>query len=330
MYYFKYISKRIGFVLLSLFCIFTIDFFLLKSIEPQGTFDQIANQVIKMKREAMGYNKPIIEQYFIYLKGIFTKWDFGVTFNNEFAEPGTPVTSILFRRFAPTVVFNIYCDIVIIPSSIFLGILAAVKKGKWIDTAINLYITIFIAIPFFVLAIICKAIFSTGGLNWVPRNITVPLNPSLAKSWFTFDVFKTLLFPIAVVSIGGATGYTRTVRAELCDQISQEYMLLAHTKGLTMAQTIYRHALKNAMVPIFPSLLTECIALLGGSMLVEQIFGIPGTGQLMLTSITLSTGPDYNVFLFCVIFFTTIGLIGSIIHDVSMGIIDPRIKMGAR
>ena len=109
--------------------------------------------------------------------------------------------------------------------------------------------------------------------------------------------------------------------------LTGDYMLLARTKGLTKAQAISRHALRNAMVVIVPMIMAEFIAILGGSLITENIFGIPGVGSLYITSINVR---DYNFFMAMSIFYTFIGLASGIVNDISYGIIDPRIRMGSK
>ena len=104
-------------------------------------------------------------------------------------------------------------------------------------------------------------------------------------------------------------------------------MLLARTKGLTRSQATVRHALRNSMVPIFPMILGEFVGIMGGSLIIEQIFGVPGVGQLFLNSIN---GRDYNFFMLLTVFYTLIGLVAGIVVDISYGIVDPRIRMGER
>jgi len=133
--------------------------------------------------------------------------------------------------------------------------------------------------------------------------------------------------PVMALSFGTIAGLTRGTRAELTEVLTSEFMLLARTKGLTKSQATVRHALRNAMVPIFPSILGQFIGIISGSLIIEQIFGIPGVGQLYLNSIT---SLDYNFFLLLTCFYTIIGLSSSIIIDLSYGFIDPRIRMGAR
>ena len=133
--------------------------------------------------------------------------------------------------------------------------------------------------------------------------------------------------PVMSLSFGSICGYTRFVRAELCEVMSSEYLLLARTKGLTKNQAITRHALKNAFVPILPSILAEFIGIFGGSMILEKLYGIPGIGDLYIRSINEK---DYNVLMVDMAIFTTVGLLAGIVLDLSYGFIDPRIRMGEK
>ena len=133
----------------------------------------------------------------------------------------------------------------------------------------------------------------------------------------------------AVISLGFGTvaGLTRFTRAELSEVLTGDYLLLARTKGLTKNQAIVRHALRNAMVPILPMILGEFVGIIGGSLIIESIFSIPGIGNLFVQSINLR---DYNFFMTDTVIYTLIGLVAGLVIDLSYGFIDPRIKMGAR
>jgi oligopeptide transport system permease protein len=135
------------------------------------------------------------------------------------------------------------------------------------------------------------------------------------------------ILPVFCLSFGSICGYSRFTRAELCEVMSSEYLLLARTKGLTKRQAILRHALRNAMVPIVPSILAEFIGILGGSMILENLYGIPGIGSLFVTALNAK---DYNVLLVDMAIFTTITLLAGVVLDISYGFIDPRIRMGAK
>ena len=129
------------------------------------------------------------------------------------------------------------------------------------------------------------------------------------------------------LSFGTIAGLTRYTRAELTEVLTSDFMLLARTKGLTKAQATTRHALRNAMVPIFPSILGQFIGIIGGSLIIENIFQVPGVGAMYVESITKL---DYNMFMLLNCFYTFIGLLSGIVIDLSYGFIDPRIRMGER
>ena len=133
--------------------------------------------------------------------------------------------------------------------------------------------------------------------------------------------------PVMLLSFGSICGYCRFTRAELCEVMESEYLLLARTKGLTKRQAIIRHALRNAMVPIVPSILSEFIGILGGSMILENLYQIQGIGGLFIEAISY---PDNNVLMVDMAFFTIISLVAGVLFDISYGFIDPRIRMGER
>ena len=135
------------------------------------------------------------------------------------------------------------------------------------------------------------------------------------------------ILPVFCLSFGSICGYCRFVRAELCEVMSSDYLLLARTKGLTRKQAIMRHAMKNAMVPIVPSILAEFSGIMGGSMILENLYGIPGIGKLFITALT---NKDYNILFVDMAIFTSISLLAGVVLDLSYGFIDPRIRMGAK
>ena len=137
----------------------------------------------------------------------------------------------------------------------------------------------------------------------------------------------SLMPAILSLAFGTIAGLTRYTRAELAEVLTSEFMLLARTKGLTRRQATLRHALRNSMVPIFPMILGEFIGILGGSLIIESIFSIPGIGALYVQSIN---SLDYNFFMAISAFYTSIGLVAGIIIDLSYGFIDPRIRMGVK
>lgn len=317
----KYVLKRLLLMLFTFFVIVTITFMLIRILPVELPVEKNLAEAIKQRWEALGYNKPLLEQYGIYLKNIFTKGDFGTSWKIEFR---ADAAKVLTSRLLPTVMVNFYSMIVSVPLGILFGIYAAVRKNKWDDHLISTLVMVFISVPSYVYAFLVQY-FLYFKLGILP--LTLYSLADAGGSYFTWKMFTSMIPAIISLSFGSIAGYCRFVRAELTESLTSEYMLLARTKGLTRAQATSRHALKNAMVPILPSILSELIALLGGSIVIEQIFAIPGVGQLYIKSINLL---DYDVFMIDCIFYTFIGLLAGIVTDLSYGFIDPRIRMGEK
>ena len=319
----KYVFKRILLMLVALFCITTICFMLIRALPmtpPEG-INASQEQVIREIWDARGYNKPLLQQYGIYLKDIVTEFDFGTSWKIKSTEPAW---NLLTKRLAPTVLVNLYSLLFSLPIGIAFGIYAAIKKNKWQDHVISTGVMIFVSVPSYVYAFLVQY-FLYFKLDLFPPTIS-----SLADaggSWFSWTMFHSMIPAVLALSFGQIAGLCRFTRAELTETLTSDYMLLARTKGLTRAQATTRHALKNAMVPILPSILGSFIGILGGSMIIEQIFAIPGVGQLYVQSINLR---DYDVFMMDSIFYTFLSLAAGIITDISYGFIDPRIRMGER
>ena len=318
----KYVAKRILLMFFVLFVIVSICFMLVRILPrslPEGNIAQ--QQIVLMRWEALGYNKPLLEQYAIYLTNIFTKWDFGTSWYVKYM---SPVWDLLVGRLLPTVLVNLYSLLFSIPIGIMLGIYAAIKKNRWQDQLISTSVMIFVSVPSYVYAFLVQY-FLYFKLGWLPLQVY-----SLAEaggSWFTPKMFYSMIAPILALSFGTIAGLVRFTRAELTETLTSDYMLLARTKGLTRAQATSRHALKNAMVPILPMIISSFVGILGGSFIIEQIFSIPGVGQLYIKSINLF---DYDVFMVDCVFYTFIGLLAGILVDISYGFIDPRIRMGEK
>ncbi len=317
----KYVVKRIFLAIFVFFVIMTIYFMLIRMLPRELPTDKVQREAILSRWEALGYNKPLLTQYWIYLRNIFTKWDFGTSWYIAFRKPALDV---LIDRLLPTVLVNLYSLILSIPIGIALGIFAAIKKNKWQDSFISTMVMLFVSIPSYVYAFLVQY-FLYFKLGWLPLQVY-----SLADaggSWLTWKMFHSMIAPVLALSFGEIAGLCRFTRAELTETLTSDYMLLARTKGLSRAQATTRHALKNAMVPILPMIISSFIGILGGSFVIEQIFSIPGVGQLYLKSISLF---DYDVFMMDGVFYTAIGLLAGIVVDISYGFIDPRIRMGER
>ena len=318
----KYIAKRILLMVFVLAVITTVCFLLVRMLPrtlPDGNLAQQA--AVKMRWEVLGYNKPLLQQYATYLTNIFKNFDFGTSWYIKY---NTPAWELLSGRLLPTLLVNLYSLVFSIPFGIVLGIYAAIKKNRWQDSLISTSVMVFVSVPSYVYAFLVQY-FLYFKLRWLP--LTVYSLSDAGGSWFTWKMFYSMIAPVLALSFGSIAGLARFTRAELTETLTSDYMLLARTKGLTRAQATARHALKNAMVPILPMIISSFIGILGGSFIIEQIFSIPGVGQLYMQSINLF---DYDVFMVDCIFYTAIGLLANILVDISYGFIDPRIRMGER
>ena len=315
----KYVIKRILLMTLTFFIIATMCFILIKMLPLPAVKSQGRDvQLILQRREAMGYNKPIIEQYFLYWKHVFMG-SFGL---GEQMYSSREVAEILLTKIPYTITVNLYSILIAIPVGLLLGIYAALRKNKWQDHVISTTVMVFISVPSYVYAFLVQFILCYK-LNLFPLTA---LSREQAE-FLSWPMFHSMFPAVLALGFGTIAGLTRFTRAELAEVLTGEYLLLARTKGLTRSQAIVRHALRNAMVPILPMILGEFIGILGGSLIIENIFSIAGIGSLYVTSINVR---DYNFFMALTFFYTLIGLVAGLIVDLSYGFIDPRIKMGEK
>ncbi len=307
-------------MILTFFIIATLCFVLVKALPmPEIKVNGRDVELIRARRRAMGYDKPIMVQYWLYLKHFVTKLDLGL---GEQMYVGQEVFTVILKKLPYTIVVNLYSILIAIPLGLLLGIFAALKKNKWQDQVISTGVMIVVSVPSYVYAFLVQY-FLCYRLGW----FTLTVASREATSFFSFAMFKSMIPAIIALSFGTIAGLTRFTRAELSEVLTGEYLLLARTKGLTKTQAITRHAMKNAMVPILPMILGEFMGILGGSLIIESIFSIPGIGKMFITSIQVL---DYNFFMALNMFYTLIELVSGLITDLSYGFIDPRIRMGAR
>lgn len=335
----SYILKRILLMIFTFLVIFVICFALVRLLpvsvetgpgkDPDSYYRmyEALGRVYKDKETGQWVQTPVIEQFFYFIKNLIapgsyagkelSRW--GYSWNIQWLS--TP-DSLLFKQLPPTIILNLCASLFSVPIGIALGIYMALKKNKWQDGVLSVVVMLFISVPSFVYAFLVQYLFGYV-LQWFP--------PTRADfvfetgGWLAPDMLKSMVLPVISMSFGSIAGYSRYTRAELTEVLTSDFMLLARTKGLSRAQATVRHAFRNSLVPIFPMLLGEIIGLLSGSIIIEKIFVINGVGSLFLQSIQTR---DYDVFQFVSMFYIFIGLLGSLVVDVSYGIVDPRIRMG--
>lgn len=320
-------------MIVSFFVIFTICFFLIRLL-PNNYEVSVGKdiEIYDRLKSAYGWDQPIIVQYFKFLKNFFYPYyrdtngelvevsRFGYSYKISYL--GKP-DEILFSRFPPTILVNLYSIILTIPLGLLLGIFMALKKNTLTDYILNIVIMVVISIPSFVYAFLIQYIFAFK-LNLLPL-IMPPLQQGM--TWFDSSIQKSLILPVVSMSITGIASFSRITRAELSEATSSNYMFLARSKGLSKKEAIIKHGLRNSMVVLFPMILGEFISILSGSVIIEQVFSIPGVGNIFLDSIIQR---DYDLFLFVGMFYVLIGLVAGLIMDISYGIIDPRIRIGGK
>ena len=317
---FKYTLQRLALMMMTLLIITCMCFVLVRMLPPvELPPEDPHTAVVLAQREAFGYNKPYLVQFGIFLKNIFTKFDWGISDKLYF---GQDVAKMFVSKLPATMIINLYSIVLSIPIGIILGIVAALKKNSWIDHSISTLTMVVISVPSFVYAFLIQYILSFK-LGWLP----FLMEPLKGRSYLDWSVFVSMLPPVLSLSFGTIAGFTRTTRAELTEVLTSEFMLLARTKGLTRSQATVRHAMKNCMVVILPAIFSNFIGIMSGSLVIEKIISVPGVGGLFLNSIN---GRDYNIFMMLTVFYTAVGLLASIVVDISYGFIDPRIRMGSK
>ena len=325
----KYVLKRVLFMLLTFLIIISICFILIRLLpnDPPQQFGKDMQLVLNQRfRQGLidkdGNPIPLMVQYVNFLKKTIIGFNWGIS---EKLYLGQECFDVFLEKLPSTILVNAYSSLLAVPLGLMFGIYAALKKNKWQDHVISTGVMVLVSVPSYVYAFLIQYFLC---FEW--RINGQPLFPLLMEAgtdYFSWEMIRSMIPPVLALSLSSIAGYARFTRAELTEVLTSEYLLLARTKGLTRAQTTVRHALRNAMVPIFPSIISEVIAVLGGSLIIESIFGVPGVGALYVKSITAL---DYNFFLLLSGFYTIIGLVAGIVVDLSYGFIDPRIRMGSK
>ncbi|WBW95376.1 ABC transporter permease [Oceanirhabdus sp. W0125-5] len=246
----------------------------------------------------------------------FVRLDFGLSL---VLQPKVPITKMLADKIPITVQLNFFSLFLMVPIGMILGVIAALKKNKMTDHVISTMVIMFISVPSFVFAAVMQYFI---GFKW-------HLLPSMIEPVreLTFSKFISMILPILALSFGGIAAIARYLRAELVGALNSEYMLLAKSKGLTQAQATVRHAIRNSFIPLANIIVPMFVTMIGGSMVIERIFGIPGMGKVMIDSINTK---DHTVTIALIFVYTLISLLSVLLVDLSYGIIDPRIRIGGR
>lgn len=302
----KYIIKRVLLAILTIFIVATLTFFLMHSV-PGGPFvaeKSISAEAQAALNEKFGLDKPIMVQYVNYMKGIL-KGDFSVSLRQR----GWNVSDIISTKFPVSAKIGGLAAAVALLVGVPLGSIAAFKRGKWVDNLIIVLSTCGIAFPSFVICTLGMYAFGLK-LDWLPTlGLSTPAH-------YILPVFSLALYPMAYI--------TRLMRSSMLDVIGQDYMRTARAKGLSQSKCLFKHALRNAILPVITYVGPMLAYTLVGSFVVEKIFVIPGLGGQFVSSIT---NRDYTVIMGTTIFLATILIIMNVIVDIVYKIVDPRIEL---
>ncbi len=313
----RYIINRLIAVALVLFMIVTVAFMVLR-LMPGSVYDdnpELSSEVIEALEAKAHLNEPMIVQYYYYVRGILLDRNWGVSVK---LAPSVPVFDVLKTRIPISMILNVASLVISLPLGIAAGTIAALNKNRLPDYAISLLVIIFISVPSFVFAAVMQY-FLSFKLGWFP----IIYNPT-GVGWAKW---RSIVLPVLALSFGPIATVTRYLRGELLETLNSEYMLLARTKGLTKYQAAARHAFRNSCVPLANIIIPMFTGILGGSLVVEQVFSIPGVGGIMVNSVNAN---DHALTLAVLLFYSVISLLTILIVDISYGLIDPRIRLGRK
>jgi peptide/nickel transport system permease protein len=321
----KYILKRLFFMIPILVGI-TIICFTVMHLAPgsptdlQTQMNPRASAELKERLRAMyDLDKPLYQQYWIWVKKL-TVLDLGKSFSPD----RRPVADRILERLPITIGLNVLSLFLILMIAIPIGVLAAVHKDSLFDKLTSIFVFIGFAMPTFWLALLLMILFGIH-LAWLPisgiRSLNYEYLPPGGALW---DLLKHLMLPVLLSAFGGLAGLSRYMRANMLEVIRQDYIMTARAKGLSERVVVYKHALRNALLPVITILGLSVPGLIGGSVIFETIFAIPGMGQLFYMAVMSRDYPTVMGILFVGAILT---LLGNLIADVSYALADPRIRV---
>ena len=283
---------------------------------------QSSAQAKQLLREVYGLDKPLTVQYWNWL-GRLARLDFG----RSFAPDGRPVLQKISERLPITLLLNIVEMLIIVALAVPIGVLSATRQYSTFDKVTTVFVFVGFATPDFWLALLLMILFGVQ-LGWLPISGLRSLNWEYLSFWRQqWDFLGHLALPILVATFGGLAGFSRYMRQSMLEVVRQDYIQSARAKGLAEPIVIGKHALRNALLPVVTILGLSLPGLIGGSIIVESIFAIPGMGQLMVQAVFER---DYPVIMGNLVIVSTLTLVANLVADVTYSFVDPRIRVAAR
>ena len=301
-----YILKRIALAILTVWVVITVTFFVMRAV-PGGPFmgeKAVTPEVIAALEAKYGMDKPLIEQYFTYLKDVVTRLDFGPSLKLR----GRMVIDVIGDGMKVSVKLGLIAAGIATVTGVVLGAIAALRRNKIIDKVIMVITTAFVSMPSFIMGTLLLLLFAV-------RLLLVPANGA-TEGGLILPVVTLALYPTAYI--------TRLTRSSMLDVLGQDYIRTARAKGVSSVKIIFGHALKNAMIPVITYLGPMIAYIVTGSLVVEQIFAVPGIGRAFVSSIT---DRDYPMIMGTTIVLAVLIVVMNLVSDILYKVVDPRINL---
>ena len=319
-----YLIKRL-LLMIPLFIGITIISFGVINLAPGSPIDLATDlnpkataEVKERMRAFYGLDKPLHVQYWNWLSRLVT-----LDFGNSFSADGRKVADKILERMPITIFLNVASLAIILLAAVPLGVLSASYQHSLFDKVTTVLVFIGFAVPHFWLALLLMILFGVQ-LGWLPISGLKSLNyeylPLAAQIW---DRVSHLILPIFISASGGLAGLSRYMRSNMLEVIRQDYITTAKSKGLTTRTVIFKHAMRNALLPVITILGLSIPGLIGGSVIFETIFAIPGMGQLFYASVMAR---DYPTIMGILVIGAVLTLVGNLVADLSYALADPRIR----
>ena len=301
-----YILKRVLLALFTVFLVITITFFAMKAV-PGGPFmsEKAVSAEVQAALEAKyGLDKPLMEQYVTYVKGIVTEFDFGPSIKQR----GRDVTDIIVTGMKTSIPLGLAAAGIALVLGVILGAGAALRRNTVFDKSIMVSMTAFVSMPSFIMGSLLLLLFAVA-LQWLPANGTTTAG---------------LILPVITLSLSPMAHITRLTRSSMLDVLGQDYIRTAKAKGVSGRKIIFGHALKNSLIPVITYFGPMLAYIVTGSLVVEKIFAVPGIGRTFVSSIT---DRDYPVIMGTTIVLATLIVFMNLVSDILYKVVDPRINL---
>ncbi|VAX22101.1 Oligopeptide transport system permease protein OppB (TC 3.A.1.5.1) [hydrothermal vent metagenome] len=321
---YAYIIRRLLLIIPMMIGITLISFFIIHLApgDPTGMMTDlnpnVSPEAIKKMRAMYNLDEPLHTQYFLWLKKVAV-----LDLGDSLSMDARPVLDKIMERIPVTLLINVLSMVIILILSIPIGILSATKQYSFFDRATTIFVFIGFAMPTFWLALLLMIV--TGVWNdWFPISGLVSFNHDQLSPWGKFlDYAHHLTMPVLMSGLTGLAGLSRFTRQSMLEVTRQDYVTTARSKGLPERTVIYKHSLKNALLPIVTILGLSIPSLIGGSVIFESIYSIPGMGQLFFQSVMAR---DYTLVMGVLVIGSFLTLIAILISDIAYAMVDPRIS----